>query len=352
MNDKPTHHVNVSFGVIVKTVILLISLVIGYILKDLVLAVFTSIVLASAIEPGTRWFMRRKIPRVAGIIAIYICVMSVFASIIFYVVPSALVDLAKILNSVPKYITTADVWKTLHLQSIKPLLTDVPKTLPLSDIVSAVSAPFIDLSGGFLDVLSGIFGGVAQVLLVVVLTFYFAVQPNGIANFLRVVTPVGKETYILDVWNRTQMRIGKWMQGQLLLCVIVAILIFLPLAIFRVEHALLFALLAFVFEIIPIFGMVLAALLAFIIQAPDAGLTSGLWIVAVFLGVQQFEAQLIYPLVVQKIVGIPPLLVIIALIAGGELAGFMGIILSIPVSVVLMEIFNDMRKQKDVFLTE
>jgi predicted PurR-regulated permease PerM len=64
--------------------------------------------------------------------------------------------------------------------------------------------------------------------------------------------------------------------------------------------------------------------------------------------VQQFESNLIYPLVVRKIVGVPPILVILALIVGAELGGFLGILISVPVAAVIMEIVEDVEKGKNI----
>jgi len=65
-----------------------------------------------------------------------------------------------------------------------------------------------------------------------------------------------------------------------------------------------------------------------------------------YILVQQFESHLIYPLVVRKVVGVPPILVILALLAGAELGGFLGILISVPVAAALMEFVNDIEKQK------
>jgi predicted PurR-regulated permease PerM len=69
-------------------------------------------------------------------------------------------------------------------------------------------------------------------------------------------------------------------------------------------------------------------------------------VVGLYIIVQQFENQLIYPLVVKKIVGIPPIVSILALIIGGKLAGFVGLIISVPLATMLMEFLNDVEKDK------
>jgi predicted PurR-regulated permease PerM len=69
-------------------------------------------------------------------------------------------------------------------------------------------------------------------------------------------------------------------------------------------------------------------------------------VLAIYIIIQQIEAHAIYPLVVKRVVGVPPLLVIIALVAGAQLAGLVGAILAIPLSVVLMEFIDDYERRR------
>ena len=168
----------------------------------------------------------------------------------------------------------------------------------------------------------------------------------ALSIFLQIVVPAKDERYVIDLWKRTQKKIGLWMQGQILLQLIVSFLIYIGLLFLGVPHALLLAVFAFVLEIIPVFGMSLAAIPAVLLAILNGGLPLGLFVIGLYLVVQQFEAHLIYPLVVKKIVGVPPLLVIIALIIGAKLAGLIGIILSVPLSVGVMEYLDDVGKRK------
>jgi len=113
-----------------------------------------------------------------------------------------------------------------------------------------------------------------------------------------------------------------------------------------VKNALFLALIVAVFEIIPVFGIVLATLPAIAVALTDGGITLALLVIGLYTIVQQFEANLIYPLVVKKIIGLPSILVILALLAGAKLAGFLGILLSIPASAIITELLADLEKQK------
>jgi len=146
----------------------------------------------------------------------------------------------------------------------------------------------------------------------------------------------------------TKTKLTWWFQGQLLLGLIIGILVYLGLTILQVPYAFLLAIFAAVFELIPVFGPILAAIPAVILGFVDGGLTLGFMTVGLYLIIQQFENHLIYPLVVRKVVGVPPLLVILALIIGGKLAGFLGVILSAPIAAAIIEFTNDVAKEKHI----
>ena len=160
------------------------------------------------------------------------------------------------------------------------------------------------------------------------------------------VSPAKSEKYILNLWKRSQHKIGLWMQGQIVLAIIIAMLVFLGLTLLRVENALLLAVLAGMFEIIPLFGPILAAIPAVTLALVTNGMTSALLVIGLYIIIHQFENQLIYPLVVRKILGVPPIISILALIVGFKLAGFVGLLISVPLATMLMEFLNDVEKIK------
>jgi predicted PurR-regulated permease PerM len=163
---------------------------------------------------------------------------------------------------------------------------------------------------------------------------------------LKAITPIKHEKYVVSLWKRSQKKIGLWMQGQLVLALIIGVLVYLPLALFSVPNALLLAFLAAAFEIIPLFGPILASIPAILLSFATGGISSAIAIAALYIIVHQLENQLIYPLVVKKVIGVSPIVSIVALAAGWHLAGFVGLILAVPISSVITEFFDDFEKDK------
>jgi len=363
-------NITISAGTVIKTLVILLVVFLLYKMLDLVLVVLTAVVIASAVEPIIRWFARYKIRRLFAVIITYVCVVLIFSGLLYFFVPPVMKEASNLLSNAPKYLDSVVLWNPLSdsqlietgkvaggisdsLNSGKQILNSLPSGTVNTSVVGDLIARFQSLTTGasnnLINIISNIFGGAFSFILIIILSFYLAVQESGVEKFLRIITPAKNEAYIIDLWKRSQKKIGYWMQGQLLLAVLVGILVYLGLMILGVHNALILAVFAAAFEIIPLFGPIVAAIPAIISGFAGGGLTMGLLVLGLFIIIQQFENHLIYPLVVKKVVGISPILVIISLIIGAKLFGFLGIILSAPLTAILMEYVDDVQKDKRFF---
>ncbi len=337
-------HINISItaGTVLKTALILIGVWLLFTIRNIVLDVVVAIVIASAIEPGVIALMRRSIPRILAVIIIYLILFGVFFGLFYFFFPSVLEDFAAFISSLPAYIDMFS--RSGAFDTYANILgTPIPSAISSGDIMANIRSTF-DISGTLgnaFGAFARIFGGIFSFVLIIVFSFYFAVIETGVDDFLRLIAPKKHQSYILDLWRRSQQKIGLWMQGQLILALIMGVLVYLGLTILGVKHALLLAVIAAVFEIIPVFGPVLSAVPAVLIGFADGGVTIGVLVIALYVIFQQFENHLIYPLVVTRVVGVPPLLIILALFIGFELAGFLGVILSVPVAATIQELARD-----------
>lgn len=342
-------NITISSGTIIKSILFVLLIGALFFLKDLLLIVMTAIVIASAIEPITKWFISYKIPRIAAVLLVYMIIILALLSLFYFFAPPLLQEASNFFAFLPKYTNVFNISDTVGGNFISGS-DAIAKSFSLSDTLSKIQSSFSNVSEGFIKTASVVFGGALSFILIIVFSFYFAVQKTGIDDFLRVITPVRHQEYILDLWRRSQLKIGLWMQGQLILVLIVGVLVYIGLTILDVRYALLLAVLAGIFELIPLFGPILAAIPGVMIAFADGGVTLGLLVTGLYLIIQQFENHLIYPLVVTKVVGVPPLLVIIALIIGAQFAGFLGIILSVPIAAIVQELVKDVQHEKEIFL--
>ncbi|MEK7065889.1 MAG: AI-2E family transporter [Patescibacteria group bacterium] len=350
MNDRGTI-IHISAGTIWKGILIVALAWAIFLLRDLALILITSVVIASAIEPAARWFAHYRVPRIPSVIAVYLAVIILVAGIFYLLIPSLISEVAQLPEIVTARLSdistaTTDISFDVSGKSASDIVDNISSILPVGDVLKNINT-VIGVPAGAFRAASAVFGGVFQMLLIIIISFYLSVQERGIENFLRIVTPAREEGYVIDLWRRSQAKIGKWMQGQLMLGVFVGVLVYLGLTVLGVKYALSLALLAMIAEIIPIFGPIIAAVPAVILGFLES-IPLGLMVLGLYVIIQQFENHLIYPLVVRKVIGVHPLIVIISLLIGGQLAGFLGILLAVPVAAVVLEFTDDVQKKKHI----
>lgn len=343
--------VSITPGTIFTALLIIAGAWALWLLRDLALLVLTAIVIASAIEPGVAFFVKRRIPRFIAVLLTYVLVFGSIFALIYFFFPPIIADAISFLSSIPQYLDTLNLTSIPGVGDTADLIASQHQTQAIMQTLITLKTVFSGTSSSVIQLVATFFGGIFSLLLVIVLSFYFALQETGVDDFLRVIVPASQEEYAIDLWRRAQKKIGLWMQGQILLSVIVGILIYLGLVVIGfaaggIPYALLLAVFTAMAEIIPIFGSLLSGGLAAAVSYSTGGFELAFIIVCLYIIVNQFETNLIYPLIVKKVVGVPPLLVIVALIAGGTIAGFLGILLSVPVAAVMLEFISDLQKRK------
>jgi len=330
-------------------------------LQSLIVSILVAVVVASFIEPMILFFVRRGFRRGASVIISYGLILLTLASFTFLALPPLIRETFSAINSLPTTIKTADILnpiqKSLYTVA-KNIFPDIPQKVSLEDLIGLITSSFSNFAGGVFDTVSRFFGGIISFILVIVLSIYLSVEHRGVARFLGLVTPRQYEVYVIDLWGRVQHKIGRWMQGQLLLMAIVFVLVFITLSILKlflgdkIQHIFLISLVAGVLEFIPVLGIFLSTIVAFVFTIINGGLPIAILVVTLFTIIHQVESHVIYPMVMKRITGVPPLLVIISLIAGIELAGFVGVILSIPAAVLIVEYLDDHNRRKHMVTEE
>lgn len=288
--------------------------------------------------------MVRKIGRVFAVLIIYASVALLFAGAFYFLAIPLFIELQQFLALLPTYLGSIDT--STPMQNVTSGIGDIINNLPIGEIIERINSTVSSLSQGALTAASTFLGGFLNFVLIVVLSFYLSVQQDGITSFLRTISPSAHRKYVVNLWNRSEQKIGLWLQGQLLLGIIVGVLTYLGLALLGIQHALLLGFLAGVFELIPLFGPILSAIPAIAVAFVGGGFTPAFLVTGLYVIIQQFESQLIYPLVVKKVVGVPPIISIVALVVGAKLAGFLGLLLAVPIAAIIMEFFNDLERDR------
>ncbi|OHA90969.1 MAG: hypothetical protein A2665_01540 [Candidatus Zambryskibacteria bacterium RIFCSPHIGHO2_01_FULL_46_30] len=318
-----------------------------YLITEFVLVVIASVVIASAIEPIVGWAKKRNIPRLPVVFSVYLVSALVLAGLFYFLLLPLVGEISSFIKTLTIYsnsVTNGGVLSEMF--RTQNLFGGFDTPILIRELSSQLNALASFLSQGIFSSVSSIFGGVLNFVLILVLSFYLVAQEDGISKFLKMITPIEHESYVIGLWRRSQHKIGLWMQGQLLSSALVMVLVYMALLLVGVPHALLLGVLAGVFELIPLFGATLAAIPTLFVAYTWGGMSITLIVAGIYIVIQQLEGNLIYPLVVKKIIGMPPMISIIALVIGGTLAGFLGVLISVPVAAAIIELVSDFEERK------
>ena len=345
--------ISISTGTIIKFFLVALSFYLVWFLRDLLLVILTAIILASFVESAMPYFKKFGINRILGVVIIYASSILVLALLFYLFAPLLITEVYNFSVFLSSYIpdsTLINYFKNDAFSGAKDIVTNLSHSLSLTSLLQTSEAFVTNLSGGFFQVLSVAFGSIFNVVMIFLISFYLSIQEKGIENFLRIVLPIQYEEYAVDLWERSRKKIALWMKGQLLLAVLMAILTYLMLSIMGVQYALLLSLIAGVTEFVP-YGILIALIPAVSFSFMSAGFATAIMVAGAYTILHQFEVFLFSPLIINSVVGLSPLVVIIAALVGLELGGFWGLVLAIPVAVFFMELMGDIEKKKISFRT-
>jgi len=333
--------IDISSNTIFRIVFVVLLLIFLYAIRNVLILLFFAIIIASAVDLPAKRLDKLKIPRVLSVLLIYLVCVGILAGLLILFIPSLANEIKNFSMEFPKYADGLyQKFQRLQGSSLEyQKLTDEIQKI-LTGLGDSLRASAINILPKTLS----IFGGFFSVIIVLVVSFYLAVQKNGIRNLLKGITPRKYETYALDIWARAQKKMGQWFQGQLFLAIIVGLMVYIGLYFLHVRFALLLAIIAGILELVPCIGPWLSGIPAVILAFFQAPILA-VWVIVLYLAVQQLENYLIVPLVMKKMIGLNPIVVIIALLIGGKLLGILGVILAVPTAAIFAEFFKDIKRK-------
>jgi len=336
-------HVEINTGTILKAVLIILFFVFLYVLKDVLIIFLFALIIASAISPFANWLDEKGFPRLLGVLLLFLIVLILAITLLSLIIPYVSQDISQLVSTLPQFV--AKVSTSLEkVQQGSPQYLDFLSEI--QNILETFSTYLQQSSQSIIGLVISIFGGVMSAIAILIISFYLSVTKKGIESFLGSVVPEKYEDYAMGLWKRAELKVGLWLQGQLLLGLVMGLLVYVGLSLMGIKFALVLGFLAAILEIVPMVGPVLAAIpaifLAFL-QSPSLGL----WVIVFYVVVQQLETHVLVPVVLGKTTGLNPVVVIIALLIGQNLAGIPGMILSVPVATIIVEMMGDFAKHKD-----
>ena len=331
-----------------------------YALRSVLTPLFLAFAIAYMLDPVIDRFEAWKIPRPAGIAIVLLGLIGSVATFVALVLPVVASDVATVASELPgkisALITSADPWLTAHGIKVPHTTTEWMERLGANanDSVTSMLAP----AGGILTALVAggysMMGSVVAALVVPVLSIYLLNDFDRITAAVRSHLPRRYRRVITEYAREIDGALSHFLRGQLTVMAIMAVLYGTAYAILGVRLALPIGLISGTLSFIPYLGSAFA-LTSGVSMSLLGGFHPGqlLGVVVAYAIVQTLEGFVIAPRVMGKTVGLPEMWVLIALFVGGEIFGFLGVLLAVPTAAVI-KIFLaravDMYHESDLYL--
>jgi len=327
-----TQKIDISTSTIFRFILIILGFVFVYLIRDILLTVFIALIVAAAIDGPVDWMAKHKIRRPLGTAIMYFSIFAFFALFLYIVVPPLAGQMGALSVSLPEYLNNMGA----NFESWQQKLGPGSLQKLLNEFSNQLSWAGSNAFGAAINV----FGGLFSAGMILVISVYLVIQDKGIKDFLSSVTPRGSQAYVLSLAERVQSKLGSWLRGQLLLMFIMGILAFIGLTLLKVKFALTLALVAGLFEIIPYIGPILGALPAVALAFLQSPILS-LFVILMFLINHQLENYILVPLIMNRAVGLNPLVVIISMIICVSLGGILGVAVAVPIVAAASVFFGD-----------
>lgn len=335
---------DISYSAFFKLALIVLVGALLYLVREVLLMMFIAIVIASALDPFVDWMQKRGVPRALGVIFVYLVAVTLLAASLALIIPALVTQIEQLGTLLPQYI-----------EDLERFFEGTGGFLPidgLSNVSEYISSFSTQLDSAVLSLYEAaysFFGSIFSVVAVFVLSFYFLLQENAFKKFIQSFVPKKYRKYSIEITDRIQEQMGNWLRGQLFLGLVIGVVTYIVLSLLGVKYALVLAIFAGVLEIIPYIGPVIAAVPAIILGLLQSPIIGFLVFIAYVL-IQQFENHLLVPKVMQRAVGLNPLVVILVILAGAKIAGIPGAIIAVPAaataSVILSDYFNEQRDKE------
>lgn len=305
--------IDISHKTVIFVAIFIMGLWITYLIRDLLIILFVAIILMSALTPLVNLFVKLKIPKSLSIAITYIIIIAAVVTILAGILPPLIEESSKLLINFPVLLS--------RLFDI----TNIDKSIFQSELTS-ISKNAFSLTLAALD-------NILTIIFLLVVTFYLLLERENLEKRISAFF-VGHEERAKELMIRIEEKLGSWLRGQLALSLIIGTLSYIGLTILNIPYALPLALLSGVLEVVPVIGPIISSIPA-IVLAFTVSPVLALGVAAMYFVIQQLENNLIVPQVMQRAVGLNPLVVILTIAVGSRLLGLAGALLAVPIAVVL-----------------
>ncbi|HEX7455985.1 MAG TPA: AI-2E family transporter [Candidatus Nanoarchaeia archaeon] len=322
--------IEISLKSILLVIGTLLLLLIAWNIRGVLIALFVAYILMSGFAPLVDWLVKRGVNKTLSVTTTYFLAIGFFAILLFAVIPPLVREIRDFANNLPVYVNWLSA--TFSNSNVPGITTD--------NLTKLVSSKFDVALSNLLGVALNAFSIFLLFIAVAVFAFYLLLEREKIKKNLYLLLPHLPKERVDTLAYKIELKLGSWVRGELVLMLIIGVATYIGLTLLRVEFALPLAVIAGLLEIVPNFGPTISAIPAIIIAFVQAPILA-VGVLALYILIQQLENNFIVPKLMEKAVGLSPLVIIFALLVGGSIFGVIGALLAVPAAAIVHVILED-----------
>jgi predicted PurR-regulated permease PerM len=309
--------------------------------REALLLIYVSALIAMGFSPIVRVLERpRRVPRWLAILAIYIVIVGTIVAIGLLIIPPLVAQAASLWAGLPAQFNAFQTFLIKHrLMVHRVTLEEAVQNAPSGTGGNAV--------GSVLVAISSLIGGVFGLITILILSFYLLIEARPMFDSLMQFVPAGRRADVATAARQAVIKVSAWLRAQFVLAGVMGVFVAIGLYLLDVPYFYVIALVAAIGETIPIVGPVIGGIAAVgvaLTVSPQLALMVGVY----FLVLHQLEANVLVPKIMERQVGVSPVVVMVALLIGGSLWGLVGAILAIPTAAIISVIVSEFATGQDV----
>ncbi len=309
-------------------------------IRDFLGAFVLGSLLAFLIQPWVTRLAGRGVPRWISILAIYLAMLLLAAGVVWLVAPLVVSETLALQAQAPAIASTAqDQLSRLAGQKFEIFGFRVDLTSTTKVIESHANEFLLGQFGNAVSLGLAALGTLLQFILMLIVAFLVALDAPAITNLLRRLFPREYRSDFDQIWLQIKRMLYGYMRGQLLIAALIGLVSGLADGFLGLNYAVALGLLAGLTALVPYLGPFLGAIPAVLVGLAVSP-TTALEVALVYLVISNVILNFVYPKVVGDAVRLPPILVIIAFIAGFSLAGILGMFIAVPIAATLRILFD------------
>lgn len=318
---------------VLQTVVIVALILALWWLRFVVIIVFISFLLATVFHPIVKWLKRQRFPTAAAILVPLIGAAGIIGVILYLLLPPFIDQAQNFSDQVPSYVD--DAAARLHLSVDTGGLKDFA-----TDRLGSIGQVAITATATVVKV-------VAAAISIFVLTIYWLSSYDAVKRELLGIFKGSTHHRLADVWERIELKLWLWLRAHLILNTVVGAMVFVSLYALGVPFAGLMGFVAFLVEIIPTAGPIIAAVPGIALGLSQS-LVKGVIVLMVYILIQQIENHILAPLLLGRTVRLHPIVIIVSLLLGFEIYGIIGALIAVPVALCVSAAVDSFKSKKAV----